>query len=93
MDLDQILFPDILTKIEMKVRYDSDSLLCTVFSNPSTCAGCIERPNKLKRQSLEQRKIYCKGQTRRMGSLCSKDPKQHGFQGRILKVTFGLQRV
>ena len=28
--------------------------------NASSCAGCTVRPNKLKHQSLEQRKVYCK---------------------------------
>lgn len=32
------------------------------LSNPSLCAWYTMKPNKLKCQSLEQRKVYCKDQ-------------------------------
>ena len=38
------------------------------------CAPNAVKSNKPKRLSLEQRKFYCKGQARRMGGSCSKDP-------------------
>ena len=31
-----------------------------MLSNKSSCAGHTVRPNKLKRQSLEQRNVYCR---------------------------------
>ena len=44
-----------------------------LWSNPSSCARCTVRPNKLKRWSLEQGIVYCKGHARRMGGSCPKD--------------------
>ena len=60
--------------------------------NPKSCAWCTVRPNKLKGQSLKQRKVNCKDQTRSMGGLCSKDPNfLMVFREECLKAKFGMR--
>ena len=60
--------------------------------NPKSCAWCTVRPNKLKGQSLKQRKVNCKDQTRSMGGLCSKDPNfLMVFREECLKAKFGVR--
>ena len=46
------------------------------------------RPNKPKHRSSEQRKIYCKGQSKEYRQLMLKRSElSDGFQGRLLKST------
>ena len=60
--------------------------------NPKSCAWRTVRPNKLKGQSLQQRKGGCKDQTRSMGGLCSKDPNfLMVFREECLKAKFGVR--
>ena len=57
--------------------------------NPSLWKWCTVRPNKPKHWSLEQRKVYCKGQARRTAGSCSKDPNSSMvFREQFLKATF-----
>ena len=44
-----------------------------LLSNTTSGVQHTVRPNKPKCQSLEQRMVYCKGQAKRAGGLCSKD--------------------
>ena len=43
------------------------------------------RPNKPERQSLEQRKVYCKGPARETDGSCSKDPNSPKVLGESFK--------
>ena len=55
---------------------------------------CTVSPNKPKCQSLEQRKMYCKGQARRMGGSCSKDPNSlMAFREEFSWAKFGVKAV
>ena len=62
--------------------------------NPSSGAWRTVRPNKPKHQSLEQRRVYCRGRARRMGPSCSKDQNfSMIFREAFLKVTHLGMRV
>lgn len=52
------------------------STIAILLSNPSSCAWHTVRPNNLKCWNFEQRKVYCKAQTRRMGWLTLKRSTQ-----------------
>ena len=53
--------------------------------NASSCARRTVRPNKPKRRSLEQRKVYCRA-CQETGVLCSENPKlPEGFPQSIFK--------
>ena len=52
----------------------SHSLPLFRLPTPSACSQRRVRPNELKRWSLEQRKVHCKGRAGRTGRSCSEGP-------------------
>ena len=60
---------------------------CTVLlQNTSSCAQCTVRPNKLKSQSLEERKFYCRAMHGDGWLVPKKNPELlEGFQQSIFK--------